>query len=394
MQNLTPKSSELLRAQVAAFAAEHVENYYSKEHLFNNVGSLALGGIEDVTRITTSPEYQKDENDKMMRIPEGTVRLVATGKEYVDFIRSIGGSRAEAIQGRADILGAYGVFAPVVNKLREEVADPATRKEHSAYLGSGTNATVFEVQVAGKKYAVRIPKGSSVKPGMIDSHLAGAVLSKGISHMEQIVAASYEDGVTVAEIMPGKEVGQLAVDEIEAITDGQLSEIADTLVTARARGIEIDPKPSNFFYDPEAGYGIVDYHSSKVASKVSRDQDLGEVVGWFATVIDNTGFFGKEYKFEKVPEDYAHDLELHKANLDVLNRYRTVVEHKLTGEEQTKALKEIDTRMHSSQEIVKNYSDANWVAKQIAQDKERARRRAEHVDNMHAGKTKIELDFV
>jgi len=385
MPELAPKQSELLQAQVATYAAERVEHYQDKAHVFNNLGNLAVGGIEDVTRTTDSAEYHTDENGKSIRIPEGTDRLVAMGNDYTDFLRSVGGSRYEAIQGRADILKTYSSFAPTIDRLRTELADPATRKEHPAYLGSGSNSTVFEISSEGKDYAVRVPNGKGVNPGVIDSHLAGAVLGKGVPHLEQIVAASYEDGVTVAEKMPGKEMGDLTVDDIKQITDGQLVELVDTLATVHERGIEIDPKPSNIFYDPKAGFGIVDYHSSKVVGKNSADQELGAIVGWMATVINNAGFYGKPYNPARDVEDYAHDVVVYEASLGVLERFRTVVEQKLTGEDRDKALQEIDSKVLSTRETVDNYSNPEWVTERVTQDKESQRQRAEQASKSKSG---------
>lgn len=275
------------------------------------------------------------------------------------------------------MLKEYDSFARTITKLRAELRDPATRREHLNFLGSGSNAMVFSVTEGNKPYAVRVPHGKGISPGAIDSHLAGAVLGKGIPHLEQIVAASYKDGVTVAELMPGREVGHLTVDEIKGVTDEQLGELVDTLAAVSEHGIEIDPKPSNIFYDPKEGYGIVDYHSSKVAGKGSVDQDLGTIVGWMATGIDNAGFYGKPYGSEKTTEDYAHDLEFKKANLGVLERYRSVVEAKLSGDEQQTALADIDNHIASGKEAVDNYSNPEWVAERIAQDREWKQKQAE-----------------
>lgn len=378
MSEVTPKSPEVIQAQIATFAAERVEHYQDSGHIFNNLGSLALGEAGDVTRVTAATEYHKGEDgNNSLRIPEGTERTVATAAEYTDFLRSVGGSRYEAIQGRAEMLKEYGRFEPTITTLRTELADPAKRKEHPNFLGNGSNAMVFSITEGDKSYAVRVPKGKGISPGAIDRHLAGAVLGKGIPHLEQIVAASYKDGVTVAEVMPGKEVGHLTPDEIKDITDEQLGELVDTLVAASKHGIEIDPKPSNIFYDPKEGYGIVDYHSSKVARMSSADQDLGIIVGWMATGIDNAGFYGKPYNSQKTTEDYAQDLEFKKANLEVLERYRSVVEAKLSGEEQQTALAEIDKHIASGKESVDNYSNPQWVAERIAQDQEWKRQQAE-----------------
>jgi len=379
MPENTPKSPELTQAQVATFAAERVEHSSDSGYIFSNLGNLALGELGDITRVTTSPEYHKDEEgNNNLRVPKGTERTVATAAEYTDFLRTVGGSRYEAIQGRADMLKAYGNFEPTIATLRAELADPASRKEHPNFMGNGSNATVFSINEGEKHYAVRVPNGKRISPSAIDSHLAGAVLGKGIPHLEQIVAASYKDGVTVAEVMPGKEVGHLTPDEIKGVTDEQLGELVDTLIAVSERGIEIDPKPSNIFYDPKEGYGIVDYHSSKVAGKNSADQDLGKIVGWMATGIDNAGFYGKKpYSSGKTTEDYTHDLEFKKANLVVLERYRSVVGAKLSGEEQQTALTEIDKHIASGKEAVDKYSDPQWVAERITQDQEWKSQQAE-----------------
>ena len=169
MPRITPKPPEVLQAQVAAFAAEDVEPYQDKGHLFNDVGNLAVAGVEDVIRVTDSAEYLWDKDGESHRIPEGTERTVATGEEYVNFLRSVGGSKHEAIQGRAGILKAYSSFAPTIDRLKSELADPATRKEHPAYLGNGSNSTVFTIAREGKDYAVRVPNGKAVNPSVIDS---------------------------------------------------------------------------------------------------------------------------------------------------------------------------------------------------------------------------------
>jgi hypothetical protein len=61
----------------------------------------------------------------------------------------------------------------------------------------------------------------------------------------------------------------------------------------------------------------------------------------------------------------------------VLERYRSVVETKLSGEEQQTALAEIDKHIASSNEAIDNYSNPQWVAESIAQDQEWKRQREE-----------------
>lgn len=373
MPEITPKSNEAIQAQIASFAAERVQHPHDEEYIFNNIGILAVGGLEDVTRVTSGTEYYRDENNKTSKIPYGTERTVAKRDEYLGFLRSVGGSSYESIGGRAEILKAYADFAPAIMQLKEELADPATRKEHPAHLGSGLNSEVFSIGRDDKKYAVRLPRGKAVDPRTVDSHVSGACLSKGAPHLEQIVAASYESGVTVAELMPGKEMGSVSVADIQAITNDQLADFMDTLVDASNRGLVVDPKPSNFLYDRDAGFGAVDLHPFKEGHK---KQYLSTLLGKHAIhVIADAGTFSKPSKTRMTAEDYTSELEYRKAQFEVIKRYRAVASEKLQGNTRDTVLEAIDEKILIAEKD--DYDDPEWVAKRLARDEKRRQRTTE-----------------
>lgn len=368
MPKIVPKSSELIQAQLATFAAETIEDSKASRYIYQNVGSLALGEAKKITRNVVQQEHEWDAiKGETTLVPEGTVKTVANPQEYTDFLRLVKGSEYVSVHVRAELLAAYQRFEPAIASLKSELSDPTAQKNHPSFLGKGSNANVFSIENSGKKYAVRIPTGSDINATSIDSHVGGAVLGQGVSHLEQIIAASYEDGVTVAEMMPGKEIGELTVDEITNVTDDQLSDLVDTLITLHERGIEIDPKPSNIFYDVEQGYGIVDYSSSKDASKNSGDQRLSVIVGWLAMDLENAGRYGKPYISKKTTQDYEQDVEYTKANYEVLLRYRKIVEGKLSNVDQVEALKHIDDKLESIKDVATN---PNWVIERLAEDQE------------------------
>ena len=376
-----PKPDYEVQAQIAAFAEERIEDFTDSQHVLNNIGALALGGVEDTSRVTKSAEYRDDfksEDNKHGRVEEGTELDVASGADYVDYLREVGGRKHEAIAVRADMLGAYDKFKPVIESLKGELDDPANRKNHARHLGNGSNADVFSVTVEGVDYAVRVPKGNGVKPANVDSHLGGAILGKGMSRMEQIVAASYEDGVTVAEMMPGHEVGHLTAEDVDSVTDEQLEKLIDTVLEANERGIEIDPKPSNIFYDREQGFGIVDYHSSKNASKNSAGQGPKDVLSWMAPVLGNIRLYGNGYNPDMTEADYAEKADIMKANGELMRKFKGVVEIRIEGEEYLdEVLEQIDDGIASNDESVANYSNSEWVAEMIESDRESKRQQAE-----------------
>jgi len=382
MVKIRPKSSELVQAQIASFVAERVEGYRDKAYLMGDIGDLSVGDVADVIRITGKPEYLMGEDgNRSLRVVEGVEVPVATGAEYVEYLRLVGGMRHEGIKIREEIISEYYNFEPVVAQLQRELGQRYRGEEHAGFLGDGCSSDVFMIKKDDKPYAVRVPRHAASNI-TIDRHIAGAVLGRGIPHLEQIVAASYEYGVTVAEVMPGKELPNLTVDEIKGVTDAQLKDFVDTIVEANRRGIGIDPKPSNIFYDPKEGYGIVDYHSAKDKEQYSATQYVGDITGWLATSIDIAGLYGKKQHNIKTASDYADSLEFMQANLDVLQRYRTVVGQKLKGIERKKSLALIDERLTLATENVRKYSDPEWVARRAQEEKRLLSKRSEGANSV------------
>jgi hypothetical protein len=372
MSEITPKLPEVIQAQAAAFAAERIGDIDDKRAVFNRITDLAIGASIDVTRVTERDEWLKNEKGQKYKVPEGMQVIAATPHEYIDFLRSMDAETRMSVTGRASMLKAYAEFGPLVKKLKSEFIDQARRNDHPQFLGGGGNSGVFSIERNGKKYAVRIPIGKSTDPSSADAHVAAAVLGKGVPHIEQIVAASYEDGVTVAEVMPGMEFSNISVEEVEKITDDQLSELVDTLRTMDEKGIGVDPRPPNFFYDPREGFGIIDYDANK------RGQNISQTTAWASSAIRNMGTYGKHYNFHRTKKDYGQFLALEEAKLNVLKRYRGVVEAQLIDTDRETALLGIDEDIAAEQSIVDNYSNPQWLAEFMESERVRLEKLAEY----------------
>jgi predicted Ser/Thr protein kinase len=365
MQISNPKSPELLQAQLATFAAERVEDPNDAKYILANLGNLALDKSKIISRRTTDVEYRAHEGGKQKeKIPLGSEIQVATTDEYGEFLRTVGGSRYETVKRRAEMLTNYDRFANDIAKLQSEIVDHEIRGRHPDLVGGGSNSQTFGIEREGEKYIVRVPRDTDPRPDIIDTHIAGAVLAKGLPHFEQIIAASYEDGVTVAEMMAGKELDRLSESEIRDISDEHLEELVDTLLIANQKGIEIDPKPSNIFYDKTEGFGFIDFGSASVKGKMTADQDLS-IVGWMAFCIQGAGHGPNEESVEKHEDEYRRDIELAKANFDVVERYKNVVIRKLIPMDAEKALPTIEKALENLRPMA---SDPQWIQKRLEQD--------------------------
>lgn len=368
--NIRPKSPELVQAQIAAFAAENIERFDARKAIFDSIGSLAVSNVAEVTYKTKSNEYLRDENGNLIiqdgdlaMIPKGIELTAATKDEYTQYLRSVGGSKHEAIAVRATLLERYAEFEPEITPIIKELEAADSHRDHPAYLGSGSNTSAFRISHGGEEYAVRLGGRAGSALG-VDVRADVTARAKGIPHLEQVVAMSYDNSTIITELMPGKELGyDTPIENIRQITDEQLSDLVDTVISAVEHGISIDPKPSNIFYDTKQGFGIIDL------SPANSKTELGGEVGQMATSLSNTGFYGGGYN-KVTAGEYSRDLEYKKVHLDILTRYRAAVVDKLDGDVLSNALETIDREIEYAHNQIEQLSDPSQVEALIARAKE------------------------
>lgn len=371
--NIQPKSPELIQSQIATFAAEKIDHDEAKQHVFKNIGNLAVDTVTTVNYVAERDEYLRDENgeyirqeDGLAKIPKGTERTAATRDEYIHYLRSVNSSHHEAIAMRANLLERYREFKPEITHLMSELEESESRKDHPAHLGSGSNVSAFRLNHDGKEYAVRAGEGALG----IDGRAEVTARAKGIPHLEQVVAMSYDSSIIVTEIMPGQELGKgSSFEDMQQVTDAQLSGFVETITAAVARGIDIDPKPSNIFYDTEGGFGLIDLNPANQLT------ELGNTVGNMATSISSAGFFGNSLRDKTTPETHAQDLEWHKLHLNILTRYRDAVVNKLDGSALQAALKMIDRNIESARQSIDWLSEPENITIEVARAKESVERK-------------------
>jgi hypothetical protein len=357
MPRITPKSPELLQAQVAAYTAECVDSCFDTKdanHILKNISSIAAGKTVDVSRIeVTDYDYDKE----LGYLSCETEVHVASAENYVRYLCEVGGSAYDGIYERARMLARYNDdFKPVLSELLDEISTVKDPESHPDFISSGAYSNVYRFHHDGKDYAVRVPDQEQPATYVIDDHLSGPIRGLGIPHLEQIVAASYEDEVTIAEIIPGKEMCDLTIDEMKSITGEQLVELIYTLDTAIENGVLFDLNTRNFLYDPDAGFGMVDYWAYGIGDKDSIAQDIGIAAGWMAIPILNAGQFGG-YNPHMTVEEYAACAEQLRVNYEVLKRYAKVVEEHLDSGYNDIAQEKILKLVTAYKELVAKHSD-------------------------------------
>jgi hypothetical protein len=356
---IQPKSPELIQAQVTAFAKEAVTDVNDRGYLIGHVGTMSHVDRSDVYRIVDDVEYRRDEHGKPGLARAGDQVLVATGSNYVQYLRTHGGSRHDAIGRRASLLTSYAAFEPVVEALVSDVTKLDARDGHRSFKGEGSNSGAFVFEQNGKEYIVRIPhKVGSSDPVHVDNDIDTLARGKGIPHVEQIVAASYEKGRIITEALPGADLSKWDAHEMAAtVTNEQLQVLVETIIAVSKRGIGLDTsKASNYLYDRMEGFGLIDYGptvyddvADTTAANIEETFTVLAIIGDFQTIF-------------KTPADIARSHHRMTASLQVAASYvEAVRSNRSTIPNSDAILKHLDAQLSSYKQTMEDHNNPTWI---------------------------------
>lgn len=235
------KSKEGLQAQIIEFANNTLPEF-SKDHelIVKNVGVLA--NINDLDQLPN--ELSPDLRDIIEKYKD----------RYINFLRQK--TERKKILSAEDYLKLYNnKFRTIVEELKKKFAEEGEKMPE--YIGKGSNGRGFKINLEGQDYCIKIH--SNLMQGNYE--LKALRRGKGMPRLSQLTAYSLEDGVTVMEFLPGKEVTQFELDQEPKYTDEEIKQLMNIVVEMDENGLVIDPKPSNFMYDKDKGFSILDYHT-------------------------------------------------------------------------------------------------------------------------------------
>lgn len=170
-----------------------------------------------------------------------------------------------------NLIDTYEVFRRPVESIR------ADANEYE-YIGGGAESRVWKVSVDDDEYAVKIPTGISFRgrPQNTASVVKGraelALRAVGVIGLEQIYAASPDDGASAYKYVQGISVSEMKQEDADTIPDDQLARLLETVEAATELGIVFDSlntSGTNAFYCTDAGFTLIDYWQ-----KTNRDDDF------------------------------------------------------------------------------------------------------------------------
>lgn len=254
---IRPKSKELLQAQLVSYARDAVSDHRDRKHLLLNADQLSEVEVVDGVRYTTEPVNSILDSSE---IHPAYDRTAGNKDDYANYLRRTRGGRDVDASEREDLLRNFASYESSVLTLTSDIDELGLKRgDHPSFLGQGLNMMAFTLTHDDRDVVARIPTQDNRNPGDVDERARAAILARDILGMERIIAISYETGVVISEFMPGKGLEKLTGEELGAITQEQLEQFVHTCALAAEKGLLVDPKPSNIFYDKVKGFGVIDY---------------------------------------------------------------------------------------------------------------------------------------
>ncbi len=228
-----PKSKEELQAQAELFADKGVPEFSDEQRqLLTNASSLAAGNI-----------------------PEGMQEIVEDNRQkYLELLRR--SSKEEIVYRKENIENYNSRFKEAIDSLREKISQTEYPESLPEYLGSGANGIAFEINVDGCRYAAKFSRSVA----QANFEIKPLLIAKGIKNAAQLVAYSFDDNVVIMDLLHGRDVSTYYPNEDPGYTDQHIIALIDTVLELYENGLVIDPKPSNFLFDNEEGFSVLDFH--------------------------------------------------------------------------------------------------------------------------------------
>lgn len=299
------KSPEHLQVQAEIFADKGVET-------FSDDQAKILQYSAELSKI-------KDLNNLPDDLPEELIDLIHRNKDmYINFLRQE--KKLETSFIEENIKTYKEKFQSVIAELKEKMAK-GNPKELTEYLGSGSNGSAFRITVDGKEYAAKFSRSIT----QANFEIKPLIRAKGIPHTSQLVSYSFEDGVVIMDLLPGTDVTNFTPEEAPEYTDEHIVQLIDTVIELDEKGLVTDPKPSNFMYDIEKGFSVLDYHLKNKSGTHELSQGILNLrLALTARRWEQLDYKAPDYK----EKSKAQSIERNKVFLPMMIRFLTILKEK------------------------------------------------------------------
>ena len=301
-----PKEQPALQAQIEHFADAGTKQFSDNQRLL-------LKYAEQLAKIGNLNKIPDD-------FPEELKALIANNKDaYILYLRRT--RREERVFFENNIRLYNEKFKNIVHELAQKIQDAGNPKFVEGYLGSGGNGSAFKVVIDGRELAIKfsqslVQNNFEIKPLLRTQHIA---------HTPELIAFSLEDGVKIMSFIPGEVVSNFTPENVPNYSDEHIIQLIETILELERNGISIDPKPSNFVYSSQEGFGVFDFHLSNGSKFSQPEQQVMSLNNMLTTRKYPEHDWNDEVAYEK------HRVARGKDFLPMLIRFLTIMQKKYSS---------------------------------------------------------------
>lgn len=159
----------------------------------------------------------------------------------------------------------YQQFEDTINTIKSS-------PKEATFLGQGAESTVWKFTLENEEFVAKFANTLSVRGrprdtvGATESKIKAGVRGLGIRGLEQIRAASPQDGVAIYAYVDGYPLSAFTSQDMPTISPDNIEAFDETIRRASDTQIEIDglnKNGGNVIYSPKAGLTIIDYWASE-----------------------------------------------------------------------------------------------------------------------------------
>ncbi len=211
-----------------------------------------------------------------------------------------------------------------VNDIKDQIKNGIPLEEIPGYVNKGTKGAIF---FTDDKHSKVVKLYSAIHDGTSSSNVGkNEILSllraKDIENVSHLEGYSYEDRAVIMEYIEGKNLKELTKKERVQLSDEEIKSVFKIIFDLYQNGLEIDPHPTNFIYNKEKGFSVIDYHLLKNPENFmyllrSLPENLSRRKNTSDEESDYDQFSDLEPRIVKIlEEDYPEFCEKHKEHFE------------------------------------------------------------------------------
>ncbi len=178
--------------------------------------------------------------------------------KYLNFLRKEKSLETELREVYKNIYEEY--FKSITKEIKEKITNLEKQKVgECGCISIRERSSIFKINFENEELILKVfTKLPYREVQIMLPEIEAQMRALNVNHVSHMYGYSYEDGVIVMSMVPGKSMSES--EEKNDYSDEELIEFLEIFQSLWQRGIDVDTDDTNILYDKKHGFSIIDYH--------------------------------------------------------------------------------------------------------------------------------------